>query len=211
VRTTRAHGIVVGVQLLLIRHALPALVRVEEGSADPPLTEEGRLQADRLPDALAPYRITKLFCSPQRRALETAAPLATKRQLPVNQVEGLAEYDYGLDHYIPIAAARDLAPDAYARIRAGHFPEFVDAELFRSRVLDAVDHVVRSCDHSDTAVIVAHGGVINVVFQDLLGLERPLTFPIDYASVSRILVSRSGERRVASVNETGHVRDMLRV
>ncbi|MEE2031710.1 histidine phosphatase family protein [Rhodococcus chondri] len=198
-------------QLLLIRHALPALALVEEGAADPPLTEEGRLQADRLPDALSPYRIAKLFCSPQRRALETAAPLATTRQLPVNRVEGLAEYDYGLDHYIPIDTARDLAPDSYARIRAGHLPDFVNAELFRTRVLDAVDEIVRSCEHSDTAVIVAHGGVINVLFQQVLGLERPLTFPIDYASVSRLLISRSGARRVASINETGHVRDMLRV
>ena len=67
-------------QLLLIRHALPVLSRVTEGRADPALAEEGRVQAARLPDALAPYRIRRIFSSPQRRALETAGPLAVSAE-----------------------------------------------------------------------------------------------------------------------------------
>jgi probable phosphoglycerate mutase len=199
------------VQLLLIRHALPELARVSEGRADPSLTDEGHAQAARLPTALEPYRIARLFSSPQRRALETAAPLAEIRGLPITQLEGLAEYDYHLDHYIPFHVAQELAPDAVARIRAGQLPDFVDAEEFRTRVLAATQHIVDTCDHGDTVAVFAHGGVINVLLQDLLGLDRPLMFPIEYTSVTRILVSRNGARRAASVNETGHVRDMLRV
>jgi len=199
------------VQLLLIRHAEPDAIRVEDGAADPPLTERGRLQAGRVPDALSPYRITRLFSSPQLRALDTAAPLAARLSVPVERIDDLAEYDYGLDHYIPLDKARELAPDAYERIKAGHLPEFVDAELFRTRVLNGISHVIASCDHADTVAVFAHGGVINIVLQDLLGLPRPLMLPIEYTSVTRILVSRTGARRVASVNETGHVRDTLRV
>jgi probable phosphoglycerate mutase len=51
--------------------------------------------------------------------------------------------------------------------------------------------------------------VINIHLQDLLGTAMPLTFPIDYVSVTRILFSRSGRRTVASVNETQHVWDLL--
>lgn len=198
-------------QLLLIRHAEPDNARSDTGlPVDPALTEEGRRQADRLPDALAPYRITRLFSSPQRRAAQTAEPVAATRRLEVESVEDLAEYDYGLDHYVTIETAKTVASDAYERIRAGLFPEFVDAELFRTRVLRGLDHVVASCEHSDTAAVFVHGGVVNVVLEHLLGLPRPLTFPIEYTSVTRILVSRNGARRVASVNETGHVRDTLR-
>jgi len=200
------------VQLLLIRHAEPDNARSESGlPVDPPLTDGGRRQADRLPDALAPYRITRLFSSPQRRAAQTAEPVAAARRLAVEQVEDLAEYDHGLDHYFTIETAKTAASDAYERIRAGLLPEFVDAEHFRTRVLRGLDHVVASCEHSDTAAVFVHGGVINVVLEHMLDLPRPLTFPIEYTSVTRILVSRSGARRVASVNETGHVRDTLRV
>ncbi|MHA4852971.1 MULTISPECIES: histidine phosphatase family protein [unclassified Rhodococcus (in: high G+C Gram-positive bacteria)] len=197
-------------QLLFIRHALPELVTTSEGRADPALTEDGRAQAKRLPAALGPYRIARIVSSPQRRALETAAPLAEALNLPVTQDQGLAEYDYDLDHYIPFHEAEARAPEAYARIRAGQFPPGIDADAFRTRVFDALGRVVQESDHRDTVAIFAHGGVINVYLQELLGLDRPLVFPIEYVSVTRVLVSRSGERRVASVNETGHVRDMLR-
>ncbi|QYB01022.1 histidine phosphatase family protein [Rhodococcus sp. USK10] len=197
-------------QLLLIRHALPELVTTSSGRADPALTEEGHAQAKRLPAALAPYRIARIVSSPQRRALETAAPVAEALNLPVTEYVGLAEYDYDLDHYIPFHEAEARAPEAYARIRAGEFPKSVDADAFRTRVFDSLGRIVDESGHEDTVAVFAHGGVINVFLQELLGLDRPLVFPIEYVSVTRVLVSRSGERRVASVNETGHVRDMLR-
>ncbi|WP_420749714.1 histidine phosphatase family protein [Rhodococcus sp. O3] len=198
-------------QLLLIRHALPVHSRVTEGRADPALAEEGHVQAARLPEALSPYRIRRIFSSPQRRALETAAPLAVERDLPVEQIGDLAEYDYDLDHYIPFDDARELAPAAFERIRAGLLPEFVDEEAFRTRVLRGVDRIVGTCAHEDTVAVFAHGGVVNAVLQNILGLARPLEFPIEYTSVTRVLVSRNGARRAASINETGHVRDLLRV
>jgi len=104
------------VQLLLIRHALPELVTASDGRADPALTEEGHAQAKRLPAALAPYRIARIVSSPQRRALETAAPVAEALNLPVTEYVGLAEYDYDLDHYIPFHEAEARAPEAFARI-----------------------------------------------------------------------------------------------
>lgn len=197
-------------QLLLIRHALPELVTASAGLADPALTEEGQAQAKRLPAALGPYNIARIVSSPQRRALETAAPLAEALNLPVTEDVGLAEYDYDLDHYIPFHEVETRAPEAFARIRAGEFPDGIDAGAFRTRVFESLGRVVEQSDHRDTVAILAHGGVINVYLQELLGLDRPLAFPIEYVSVTRVLVSRSGERRVASVNETGHVRDMLR-
>ncbi|KLN67496.1 histidine phosphatase family protein [Rhodococcus qingshengii] len=198
-------------QLLLIRHALPELAEVTEGRADPSLTDEGRAQALRLPAALAPYRITGLFSSPQKRALETAAPVAQILGLPVTQREGLAEYDYEQPHYIPMHEVLERVPETYARIKAGWLPESVDGDAFRARVLGAIDEIVAATDNDATVAIFCHGGVVNIVLQELLGLERPLTFPIEYVSVTRILVSRNGSRRVGSINETGHVRNMLRV
>nr|WP_242484769.1 histidine phosphatase family protein [Rhodococcus sp. MS16] len=195
----------------MIRHALPELAEVTEGRADPALTDEGHAQAHRLPAALAPYRITGLFSSPQKRALETAGPVSDVLGLPVTEHPGLAEYDAEQSHYIPMHQVLERAPQTYERIKAGWLPESIDADAFRTRVLGAIDDIVASTDNDATVAVFCHGGVVNIVLQELLGLERPLTFPIEYVSVTRILVSRNGNRRVASVNETGHVRNMLRV
>ena len=142
---------------------------------------------------------------------ETAAPVARILGLPVTQREGLAEYDYEQPHYIPMHEVLERAPETYARIKAGWLPKSVDGDAFRARVLGAIDEIVAATDNDATVAIFCHGGVVNIVLQELLGLERPLTFPIEYVSVTRILVSRNGSRRVGSINETGHVRNMLRV
>ncbi|WP_424809765.1 histidine phosphatase family protein [Rhodococcus sp. 27YEA15] len=198
-------------QLLLIRHALPELAEATVGRADPSLTAEGRAQAERLPAALAPYRISALHSSPQKRAVETAAPVAAALNLPVTEHPGLVEYDFEDSHYIPFHEAAARNPEAYARIKAGFLPESVDADAFRARVFGALADIAAAGDHDDTAAVFCHGGVVNIVAQELLGLERPMTFPVEYTSISRVLISRNGNKRLASVNETGHVRDMLRV
>ena len=69
-------------QLLLVRHALPHRSEPGQGS-DPDLCDEGREQAARLPDALARYPITRVVSSPQRRAIDTAQPVAAARGLTV--------------------------------------------------------------------------------------------------------------------------------
>nr|WP_206038414.1 histidine phosphatase family protein [Rhodococcus sp. HNM0569] len=196
--------------MLFIRHALPEKVTDADERADPALTDEGVRQAELLPAALEPYDIARIVASPQLRARQTAEPLARALDLPVTVFDGLAEYDHGLSHYIPFHEAAALAPDAYARIRAGEFPAFVDADAFRARVFSAIDDVIDAAEHHETVAVVAHGGVVNVYLQELLGLPRPLTFPLEYTSLSRVLVSRDGTRRLASVNETGHVRHLLR-
>ncbi|MGW5570537.1 histidine phosphatase family protein [Nocardia thailandica] len=196
-------------QLILVRHAQPVRIAAFDGPADPALSPTGLEQAERVPAALAQHRIARLVSSPQRRARETAAPTAAKLGLPVDIVEDLAEYDRDLPAYIPIEDAATEFRDAYERIKAGHLPEQIDGPSFVARVLAAVDDLVATADPADTVVAFAHGGVVNVLLQELLALERPLTFPIDYCSITRILFSRTGRRTVATVNENGHVWDLL--
>ncbi|WP_431966234.1 histidine phosphatase family protein [Nocardia sp. bgisy134] len=196
-------------QLILVRHAQPFRMLNASGPADPELSEVGREQAERVPGALSHHRITRVLSSPQRRARETAAPTAAKLGLPVEIVDDLAEYDRDLPAYIPIEDAKLEFRDAYERIKAGYLPEQIDGPAFVHRVREAATEIAASTDPAETVVAFAHGGVINVLLQEVLGLPRPLTFPIDYCSVTRILFSRTGRRTAATVNENGHVWDLL--
>ena len=62
---------------------------------DPPLTDRGRAQAERAAAALAPLGVEAVYCSPLRRARETAAAIAAASHLPVRGVDGFAEVDMG--------------------------------------------------------------------------------------------------------------------
>ena len=44
----------------------------------------------------------------------------------------------------------------------------------------------------------------------MLAQEKTIWFPPAYCSLTRIAASRDGRRGVISLNETGHVRDLLR-
>jgi len=195
-------------QVLLIRHALPLRSEHGEGS-DPDLSDDGLAQVARLPEALARFPISRVVSSPQRRAIQTAGPVAAARELSVEIDDRFAEYDRGLPLYIPVEQIRDENPQEWARMAQGRLPSAVDEHAFRARVAAAVDDLVAAADPEDTVAVFSHGGVINVLLHEILGTTRMLSFPIDYASLTRLLFSRSGQATVATVNSTEHVWDLL--
>jgi probable phosphoglycerate mutase len=196
------------VQLLLIRHALPLRSAPGEG-ADPELSDVGFEQARRLPKTLGRHQITRVLSSPQRRAVQTAEPTADALGLAVEIEDRLAEYDRDMAHYIPIEQIRTEFPEEWDRLARGHLPSGVDENAFMTRVLAAIEDIVAAGGHDDTIALFSHGGVINVILHRLLGTERLLLFPIDYASITRLRYSRAGAFTVAEVNGTEHVWDLL--
>ena len=204
-------------QLVLVRHALPELVRgASSGKADPPLTPHGRAQADRLVAALGAGSaadgdggVAGLYTSPMARARDTASPLAAALGVPPTVVEDLREYDAEVAHYVPVHEMAQLDPGAWDRIRAGLLPAYVDVPAFTARVTGALERVVAAHEGRATAVVVAHAGVINTWLAHLLGIARPLAFPLDYAGITRVVAARDGRRSVRTVNEIAHVADLL--
>ncbi len=195
-------------QLLLVRHALPLRTAHGEG-ADPDLAGTVVEQARRLPGALARYPIERVVSSPQRRAVATAEPVAADRGLPVDVDTRFAEYDRDLHSYTPIEDVRTEHPETWARLAAGRLPRGVDEDAFCARVNAAITDVVEAADPDHTVAVVSHGGVINAVLHEILGTARLLAFPLDYASVTRLLHSRSGRASVVATNCTEHVWELL--
>lgn len=192
-------------QLLVIRHALPLRSAPGKGS-DPDLSPEGVEQAGRLPEALKRFPITRLVSSPQRRALQTAQPVADALGLGVDVDDRLAEYDRDLTHYTPIEEA---SQEDVQRLIDGHLPGGVDEDAFVARVLEGVKDIVAGAQHDDTVALFSHGGVINALVHDVMQTERLLCVQVDYAGITRLLASREGKLGVASINGTEHVWDLL--
>lgn len=193
-------------QLLIIRHALPLRSEPGQGS-DPDLSEEGVEQAKRLPDALARFPISRLISSPQRRAVQTAEPVAEALGLQIDIDDRLAEYDRDLSHYTPV---EEISEEDMRRLANGELPSGVDRSAFLTRVKAGVDDIVKSADRADTVALFSHGGVINAVVHDVMGTERLLCVQVDYAGITRVLYSSSRETFfVAGINATEHVWDLL--
>jgi probable phosphoglycerate mutase len=193
--------------LAWVRHAEPE--RIESGTgipANPSLTERGHAQAARLAEWLAHEHVDAVLSSPQRRALETAEPVAARHGLTVEVVDGIVEYDVQSDHYIPIEELKATNDERWTAMVEGRWTDFGGEapDVFTRRVADAVDEIVGRYP-AKNVVAVCHGGVINVALASVLGVTRPLWFDPMYTSISRMAASRSGVRSIVSVNERAHL------
>ncbi len=189
-------------ELLLIRHALP--VRIDEGSvdgpADPALSDVGHAQARALTDWLRAEHVDALWSSPMRRARETAVPLAGGLGLRVTFHEGLAEFDREALSYIPIEELK-----AAGDPRWNELPE--QPKHFRAGVVEAVEGIV-AAHQGHRVAVVCHGGVINAYAAHILGIDDSLFFLPTYTSISRVFAASTGERSIASLNESAHLRGL---
>jgi broad specificity phosphatase PhoE len=159
--------------LLLIRHAEPALRGVFLGRTDPPLSARGREQAAAL-DVPEHFRV---YCSPLRRAVETAEFL----QRPVTVLPGLAEIDYGPWDGLSWAQIEASYPEHAARKLEdwlGYCVPGAEAwSVFAARVL-------ADLPQGGDFAIIAHLGVNSVIHQSIRG-ESPLHFQQEYCQVMR--------------------------
>ena len=194
-------------ELLLVRHGLPLRREVIEGPADPELSPEGRDQATRLANYLAPEKIAAIYSSPLKRAVQTAEPLAQSTGLPISIVEEVAEYDRLSNEYIPIEELRAANDERWQKLLAGEWQSDSDTlESFRHRVVSSFEQLI-SQHASQRIVVTCHGGVINQYLAHIIGIstERGFFYP-QYTSIHRVVASQNGLRSVVSLNEIAHLR-----
>jgi broad specificity phosphatase PhoE len=189
-------------QLLLVRHGQP-----DEGNllrpGDPPLHALGHAQARALAlKRLAFEPIDRIVCSPQQRAIDTAAPLARLLGLKVEVIEGLAECDRHTARYRSPDTIRREEPHRWAEFLASP-ARFVgaDPDVFRQTALDTYASLMDDAQGSVIAVF-SHGLNIKTLIAHAMGLPGTERFSLDHCSVTRMLGSSLADLRVRTLNES---------
>ncbi len=189
--------------LILIRHGLPERSAV---TADPPLSEIGRDQAQRVCDVLQAQQLDAVWSSTMVRARETAAPLAAVLSIGVQTHHGIREYDSSSGIYIPDEVLKVENYEAWRAQSAGEHG--FDMTAFRDEVVAGIEEIIAAHPGQRVAVF-CHGGVINVWTAHVLGLAPRLFFQPGYTSLNRYACSRRGERGVVSLNEQPHLAERV--
>ncbi len=194
-------------ELILIRHGLPERVETEDGTpADPPLSEVGHEQAQRMASWLEDQPIDHLYSSPMQRAVQTAAPLAVLKGLEPELREGVAEYDRNADHYIPVEDLKKYDYDRWLRLMRGEI-EDINFPKFCADVIGTLNEIIDS-HRGKTVAVTCHGGVVNVWTAHVMGLEPRMFFNPNYTSISRYMGASSGERSIITLNEHTHLQGL---
>lgn len=194
-----------GMELILVRHALPVRRENVDGPADPELSTEGLAQARHFADYMSLEHIDRIYTSPMRRAMQTAEHLARHKGLEPIVMPGVAEWDQHSNEYIPVEELKAANDPRWQEMAKGGWTSEEIPEDFHARVLDAMEEIINE-NKGGKVVVTCHGGVINDYLAHILGLGQNQFFYPNYTSIHRIAASSSGHRSILSINETGHLR-----
>ncbi len=161
--------------LLFIRHAETDLAGRFCGQSDPPVNERGLRQIENLLKKLSSESFNAVYTSDLTRAFATADAIATAKELSPVTVPELREIGFG--EWEGLSWQEIESHDqAYARRWSDGYPELPAPggerfDAFQSRVLTAVERLL-AVPSQRSAVVVTHGGVMQVVLRTLCGVDE---------------------------------------
>ncbi len=199
--------------LLLMRHGENDWVGTNRLAGRTPgvhLNEKGRQQAEALADLLSQQPITAVYSSPLVRCVETAEPLATRLNLPLQEEAGIIEVDYGSWQG---AELKELAATPEWQ-KVQHYPShfrFPGGETLRevqARAVSTIEALVER--HPDQVIaLFSHGDVLRTTLAHFLGVPLDLfqRIIVSTASIS-VIGFVDGRPMVLGVN---HLTEMPRL
>ncbi|MFT4625410.1 MAG: putative phosphoglycerate mutase [Myxococcota bacterium] len=203
-------------EFVLLRHAQPSWYTDGTGEDEPSLTPLGQAQARLAAKALVDDRTDAVWCSPLRRARETAEPLVEALGLTPSTCDFLEEV-----HSLPVTGKTQEEVNAYyrqvtsrpvadwwagyagtepltgfiARVEQGMTAQLAD--LGATPVDDDGERLWCGLNRDSRIVIVAHAGTLGTVISFLLGVpQAPWAW-------RRFGLSHAGYARVTSFGVAG--------
>jgi probable phosphoglycerate mutase len=185
--------------VLAVRHGETAWNRESriQGHLDIPLSPLGLAQAQRLAQALAGEPLDAIYASDLVRARQTAAAVAERVGLPVQEDAGLRERGFGCFEGLSWSEIESRWPEQAQRWKRRD-PDF-GAEGgerlrdFYARAVGAVERLAQA-HPGQTLLVVAHGGVMDCLYRAgrRLALEAPRSWTLGNASINRLLYTPAG-------------------
>jgi len=161
-------------QLFLVRHGENQANITKELSCrmvDYPLNEKGHLQAEQTGRYFLTRQIDKIYCSPLKRAVETAEIIGSWVSREIVTIENFRELDVGeLEVMGNSSEAWRLYFEVLDSWRNGnpgrYFPGGDNYYTARDRMRRGVEHVLAN-KHGCSVIIVGHGGLFTTSMLDL--------------------------------------------
>ena len=192
--------------ILLVRHG------ETDGNAarvlqrpDVPLNDRGLRQAEQLARRLSTLGFARILCSDLLRARMTAAPLAARSGIAIEQSPLLQERNFGDLRGLPYAELTEnpFGPDVRP-------PNGEDWPTFHARVADAFAFIVsRRRSANGTLVVVTHGLVCRALVERHALLPEGVAVPDRFDNASITVMQEDAPHGVSLLNCTRHLMTSL--
>lgn len=168
----------------------------------------GRYLKDRQSD----WNIGRLYCSDLQRAVDTANEIGRELQMELQRQACWREINNGEIAGMPHEIVEERYPGLYfSALRMDErYPRGESPHEFYSRIQEAWAQLCgeqAKSNHTEHTIVVTHGGVINVVYHLLKGIEwsnKNRSFPVSHTSIHKF-ECLDGEWEIAIENLTGHL------
>ena len=183
------------------------------GHTDTPLSERGRKQALATAKTLATEKLTAIYSSDLRRAIETATPLSELTGVLIEETDALRERSVGVMEGLTFEEAAEQHPEQYAALLHRDFEHVLEGgESYRQ----TLDRASRKLDEAiekhrgGRIAVFTHTGAICILILHLMGaLDAPDLKPVWIATMNcglaRFDLRDDGFIRVLAINDTRHL------
>ncbi len=186
-------------RIIAVRHGETAWnvdTRIQ-GHLDIALNDTGQWQARQVAKALAAEPLTAIYSSDLQRAHATAHAIAQASGAPLVPEPGLRERSFGTLEGRTFAEIETELPEQARRWRQRdpHFaPEGGETLVQLRGRIAATTHRLAAQHSGGLIVLVAHGGVLDVLYRLATGqeLQAPRTWQLANASINRLLWTPQG-------------------
>ena len=186
-------------RIIAIRHGETAWnvdTRIQ-GHLDIPLNDTGLWQARQVARALAGEPLSAIYASDLQRAHTTARAIAEATGAPLVPEPALRERSFGELEGRTFAEIEAELPEQARRWRQRdpHFaPEGGETLVQLRERIAATTHRLAALHTGGLVVLVAHGGVLDVLYRLATGqeLQAPRTWQLTNAAINRLLWTPEG-------------------
>jgi probable phosphoglycerate mutase len=186
-------------RIIAVRHGETAWnvdTRIQ-GHLDIALNDTGQWQARQVAKALAAEPLTAIYSSDLQRAHATAHAIAQASGAPLVPEPGLRERSFGTLEGRTFAEIETELPEQARRWRQRdpHIaPEGGETLVQLRERIAATTHRLAAQHSGGLIVLVAHGGVLDVLYRLATGqeLQAPRTWQLANASINRLLWTPQG-------------------
>ena len=197
-------------RILVIRHGESEadLLDVHEGRADYELTERGHRQADAMACYVKEnYVLSAIYCSPLRRAYQTATHLCERTGMVITLDAKLMEFNNGLIAGLKRAIAQERYPVVEDLPAHASVYEQESMLEFRFRADYVLSKIISETASDATIAIVTHGGMINQLYRSFLRLpvDSDIFFATGDTGIHEWQITKD-RRLIVNANITAHTK-----
>ncbi len=184
-----------------------------QGMTDIELSDTGIRQARCAAERFKNIDIDKIYCSPLKRAMATAKPIADEKKLDIIPEENFREICFGDWEGMTVSELTRKYGEEYMNfIKEPHkygFPGEGTIDKVIERLKPSLDRIIKN--ESGNILIISHGGIIRLMIMYIMGLDNSwfTKMWINNTAIS-IIEIKDDRRLMLTVNDSAHLSDIGR-